>query len=65
VEAAVSFPDPDLEATVAVRLRSSPSCASNAEQARLIATLQTRMVELERRLGKDPSNSPCRRPQTV
>ena len=31
--------------------------ASNAEQARLIATLQTRMVELERRLGKDSSNS--------
>jgi Family of unknown function (DUF6444) len=31
--------------------------ASNAEQARLIATLQTRMVELERRLGQDSSNS--------
>jgi transposase len=31
--------------------------AVNAEQARLIAGLQTRVVELERRLGKDSSNS--------
>jgi transposase len=31
--------------------------AANAEQARLIATLQARVVELERRLGKDSSNS--------
>ena len=31
--------------------------AVNAEQARLIAALQTRVVELERRLGKDSSNS--------
>ncbi len=31
--------------------------AVNAEQARLIATLQTRVVELERRLGRDSSNS--------
>jgi transposase len=31
--------------------------AANAEQARLIATLQARVAELERRLGKDSSNS--------
>ena len=31
--------------------------AVNAEQARLIAVLQARVVELERRLGKDSSNS--------
>jgi hypothetical protein len=31
--------------------------AANAEQARLIAALQARVVELERRLGKDSSNS--------
>jgi transposase len=31
--------------------------AVNAEQARLIAALQARVVELERRLGKDSSNS--------
>jgi transposase len=30
---------------------------ANAEQARLIATLQARVAELERRLGKDSSNS--------
>jgi transposase len=29
----------------------------NAEQARLIATLRARLAELERRLGKDSSNS--------
>jgi hypothetical protein len=31
--------------------------AVNAEQARLIAALQSRVAELERRLGKDSSNS--------
>jgi transposase len=31
--------------------------AANAEQAQVIAALQARMVELERRLGKDSSNS--------
>ena len=31
--------------------------AVNAEQARLVDTLQARVVELERRLGKDSSNS--------
>jgi hypothetical protein len=31
--------------------------AANAEQARLIATLEARVAELERRLGKDSSNS--------
>jgi transposase len=31
--------------------------AANAEQARLIVTLQARLAELERRLGKDSSNS--------
>src|SRR6266516_5075068 len=31
--------------------------AANAEQASLIATLQARVAELERRLGKDSSNS--------
>jgi transposase len=31
--------------------------AANAEQARLIAALQARVAELERRLGKDSSNS--------
>jgi transposase len=31
--------------------------AANAEQARLIATLEARVVGLERRLGKDSSNS--------
>jgi transposase len=31
--------------------------AANAKQARLIAALQARVVELERRLGKDSSNS--------
>jgi hypothetical protein len=50
-------PTPIWKPPLRTRLRSSPSCASNAEQARLIATLQTRMVELERRLGKDSSNS--------
>src|SRR5215204_1515433 len=58
LEAAIPSPDPDLEATVAVQaVVIAELRAVNAEQARLIATLQTRVVELERRLGKDSSNS--------
>ena len=41
-----------VQAAVIVELR-----AANAEQARLIATLQARVAELERRLGRDSSNS--------
>jgi transposase len=41
-----------VQATVIAELR-----AVNAEQARLVDTLQARVVELERRLGKDSSNS--------
>jgi transposase len=49
---------PGLEATVAVQAAVIAELrAVNAEQARLIATLQARVVELERRLGKDSSNS--------
>jgi transposase len=51
-------PDPDLEATVAVQAAVIVELrVANAEQARLIATLQARVAELERRLGKDSSNS--------
>jgi transposase/uncharacterized coiled-coil protein SlyX len=65
VEAAIPSPDPDLEATVAVqaaviaqlRAANATLAGVNAEQARLIATLQGRIAELERRLGKDSSNS--------
>lgn len=65
MEAAISSPDPDLEATVAVqaaviaelRAANATLAAVNAEQARLIAVLQARVAELERRLGKDSSNS--------
>jgi uncharacterized coiled-coil protein SlyX len=58
VEAAIPSPDPDLEATVAVQAAVIVELrAVNAEQARLIATLQARVAELERRLGKDSSNS--------
>jgi len=47
-----------MEATVAVQAAVIAELrAANAEQARLIATLQARVVELERRLGKDSSNS--------
>jgi transposase/uncharacterized coiled-coil protein SlyX len=64
-EAAISSPDQDLEATVAVQamvvdqLREANARleAANAEQASLIATLKARVAELERRLGKDSSNS--------
>jgi transposase/uncharacterized coiled-coil protein SlyX len=58
LEAAIPFPDPDLEATVAVQAAVIAELrAVNAEQARLIAALQARVAELERRLGKDSSNS--------
>jgi transposase len=49
---------PELEATVAVQAAVIAELrAANAEQARLIAALQARVGELERRLGKDSSNS--------
>jgi transposase len=58
VEAAIVSPDPDLEAAVAVQAAVIVELrAANAEQARLIARLQARVAELERRLGKDSSNS--------
>jgi transposase len=58
VEAVISSPDPDLEATVTVQAAVIVELrAVNAEQTRLIATLQARVAELERRLGKDSSNS--------
>jgi transposase len=58
VEAAILSPDPDLEAIVAVQAAVIVELrAVNAEQVRLIATLQARVAELERRLGKDSSNS--------
>jgi transposase len=40
-----------------LRQANASLVAVNAEQARLIATLQARVAELERRLGKDSSNS--------
>jgi transposase len=58
VEAAIASSDPDLEATVAVQAAVIVELRSaNAEQGRLIARLQARVAELERRLGKDSSNS--------
>jgi transposase len=58
VEAAIVSSDPDLEAAVAVQAAVIVELrAVNAEQARLIARLQARVAELERRLGKDSSNS--------
>jgi transposase len=58
VEAAIPSSDPDLEATVAVQAAVIVELrAANAAQARLIATLQARVAELEHRLGKDSSNS--------
>src|SRR5215207_8923533 len=58
LEAAISSPDLDLEATVAVQAAVIVELrAANAEQARLIVTLKARVAELERRLGKDSSNS--------
>jgi transposase len=40
-----------------LRAANATLVAVNAEQTRLIATLQARVAELERRLGKDSSNS--------
>jgi hypothetical protein len=63
LEAAIPSLDPDatvaVQAAVIVELRAANAtlAAVNAEQARLIATLQARVAELERRLGKDSSNS--------
>jgi transposase len=58
LEAAIPSSDPELEATVAVQAAVIAELrVANAEQARLIATLQARVAELERRLGKDSSNS--------
>jgi transposase len=58
VEAAIPSPGPDLEATVAAQAAVIVEVrAANAEQARLIARLQARVAELERRLGRDSSNS--------
>jgi transposase len=58
LEAAIPSPHPDPEATVAVQAAVIAELRSaNAEQARLIATLQARVAELERRLGRDSSNS--------
>jgi transposase len=57
-EAAIASADLDLDATVAVQAAVIAELrAANAEQARLIAALQARVAELERRLGKDSSNS--------
>ena len=60
-EAAIASPDvpgTDAAATIAVQAAVIAELrAANAEQACLIATLQARVAELERRLGKDSSNS--------
>jgi uncharacterized coiled-coil protein SlyX len=57
LEAAISSPGPDLEATVTVQAAVIAELrAANAEQVRLIATLQARVTELERRLSRDSSN---------
>jgi transposase/uncharacterized coiled-coil protein SlyX len=58
LEAAIRSPDPDLEATVAVQAAIIAELREvNAAQARTIAVLEERVAELERRLGKDSSNS--------
>jgi transposase len=60
-EAAIASPDVpgiDPAATIVVQAAVIAELrAANAEQARLIVTLQARVAELERRLGKDSSNS--------
>jgi transposase len=64
-EAVISSADLGLEATVAVqamvieqlRQANARLVAANAEQASLIVTLNARVAELERGLGKDASNS--------
>jgi len=61
----IPSPDLGLQATIAVQamvieqLREANArlVAANAEQASLIAMLNARVAELERRLGKDSSNS--------
>jgi uncharacterized coiled-coil protein SlyX len=58
VEAAISFPTPDLEATVAVQaVVITELREANASLVAANAALQARVDELERRLGKDSSNS--------
>jgi transposase len=58
VEAAISFPTPDLEATVAVQaVVIAELREANASLVAANAALQARVAELERRLGKDSSNS--------
>jgi transposase len=58
VEAAISFPTPDLEATVAVQaVVIAQLREANASLVAANAALQARVAELERRLGKDSSNS--------
>jgi transposase len=53
-----AIPSPDLEATIAVQAAVIVELRTvNAEQARLIVTLQARLAKLERRLGKDSFNS--------
>jgi uncharacterized coiled-coil protein SlyX len=57
-EATISPDVVDLEATVAVQAAIIAELrAINAVQAQSIAALEARMAELERRLGKDSSNS--------
>jgi transposase len=59
------IPELDLQAAAAIqaafiaelRAANATLASVNAEQACLIATLQARVAELERRLGKDSSNS--------
>jgi transposase len=57
-EAAISAPDPDLEATVAVQAAVIAELrAANASLVAANAALQARVAELERRLGRDSANS--------
>jgi transposase len=58
VEAVIPFPNPDLEATVAVQaVVIAQLREANASLVAANAALQARVAELERRLGKDSSNS--------
>jgi len=57
-EVAIPFPDPGLEVTVAIQaVVIAELRAANAEQARLMVTLQARSTELKHRVGKDSWNS--------
>ena len=57
-EAVISFPDLDLEATVAVQAMVIEQLReANARLVAANAALAARVAELERRLGKDSSNS--------